>query len=263
MILQAEQSIGTSLEFSWNDLRICSEICPPPPERITYPSSSEHCIVLHIANADNLERRLDEGKWQRSPSYPGGLTFVPADQKVEWLWDAEVELFEIYLSPILLERIGRESFEINSQRIELRDRFAIRDPFLEQLALALKAELAREPQLNRFYLESLQNVLAVHLLRHHCSVELGNAYAPKKFTQSQLRQILSYIQDNLGQEIGLAQLAQVARISPHYFGKLFKQSVGMPPHQYILQYRIERAKELLAQKQLSIAAIATQLELTH
>ncbi|MDJ0567509.1 MAG: AraC family transcriptional regulator [Pleurocapsa sp. MO_192.B19] len=258
MTSPSEQPIDRQLEFSWKELHLRSEICLPPPDRIAYPSSSEHCIIVHVANSDNLERQLDAKKWQCSPSHPGGLTFVPAHQKVGWFWDREVELFEIHLSPLLLERVARESGEIDSGSIELRDRFTIRDPFLEQLAMALRAEIQRGNAVNHLYLESLQNVLAVHLLRHHCAIEISNLSAPKKLTQSQLKQILNYIQDNLGNEIELAELAKVVRISPHHFGKLFKQNMGIPPYRYVLQCRIDRAKKLLAKKRLSIAAIATQ-----
>lgn len=246
-------------EFRWKELSLCSKICLPPPDRISYPGSSEHCIILHVANSDNLERQLDGKKWQCSPSHPGGLTFVPAHQKVGWFWDREVELFEIHLSPLLLERVARESWEINYRSIELRPRFTIRDPFLEQLAMAFRAEIQQDNPVNHLYLESLQNVLAVHLLRHHCATEIGNLSAPDKLTQSQVKQIINYIQDNLGNEIELAELAKLVCISTHHFGKLFKQSMGMPPYRYVLQCRIDRAKKLLAKKRLSIAAIATQL----
>ncbi|MEM7759795.1 MAG: AraC family transcriptional regulator [Cyanobacteria bacterium P01_A01_bin.40] len=259
MTLPSEQLINCKLEFSWKELRLRSEICSPPPDRISYPKSSEHCIILHVANSDNLERQLDGKKWQCSTSHPGGLTFVPAYQKAGWFWDREVELFEIHLSSSLLERVARSSEEIDSGNIELKDRFTIRDPFLEYLAIALRAEIQRGNSVNHLYLESLQNVLAVHLLRHHCAIKIGNLSAPKKLTQSQLKQTLNYIQDNLGNEIELAELAKVVRISPHHFSKLFKQSMGMPPYRYVLQCRIDRAKKLLAQKRLSMAAIAAQL----
>jgi AraC family transcriptional regulator len=141
----------------------------------------------------------------------------------------------------------------------LCDRFTIHEPFLEQIAMAFKAEMERDNPINRLYLESLQNVLAVHLLRHHCAIEIGKSSALKKLTPSQLQQILNYIQDNLGSDIGLAELAKVVSISPHHFGKLFKQNMGMPPHRYVMQCRIDRAKKLLSKKQSFIAAIATQL----
>lgn len=254
-----DKPIDRQFEFSGNDLRLRNKISLPPPDRIAYPSSSQHCIILHVANSDNLERQLDSKKWQCSPSHPGGLTFVPAHQKVGWFWDRKVELFEICLPPLLLEQVARESEKIDSGMIELKDRFTIRDPFLEQLAMALRAEIQQGQAVNHLYLESLQNVLAVHLLRHHCAVKISNLSAPQKLTQYQLKQTLNYIQDNLGDEIELAELATVVRISPHHFGKLFKKSMGMPPYRYVLQCRIDRAKKLLTEERLSIAAIANQL----
>lgn len=148
-------------------IRVRSNIYLPPPDRVVIPSIPEHRIVLHVANQDYLERRLDGGKLLCAKTSPGVLNFVPAYQEQESLWKAKVELLEIYLPPALLERVAIESSDRVPRTIELIDRFAIRDPFLEQIAYAFKAELERSPS-DRLYLESLQSLLAGHLLRHHC-----------------------------------------------------------------------------------------------
>jgi AraC family transcriptional regulator len=54
----------------------------------------------------------------------------------------------------------------------------------------------------------------------------------------------------------LAELAAIVRLSQYHFAHLFKQSTGISPHQYLIRWRIERAKQLLAMGNLSIAAIA-------
>jgi AraC family transcriptional regulator len=149
------------------------------------------------------------------------------------------------------------------QTIELVDRFAIRDPFLEQLAYTFKAELKRENPIDRLYLESLQTVLVGHLLRHHCSINIASASISGGLPKSTLRQVVDYIQNNLEQDIGLAELARVAHVSTHHFGKLFKQSMGVTPHQYVLKCRIEQAKKLLVNKQLSLAQISQVLGFSH
>ena len=124
------KSVLSNASLSWNGLGVSSGLYPPPPDRIASPSRPEHHIILHVAHPDHLERRLDRGRWLRSPSYPGGLTFVPAHRSPEWLWDAEVELLNIYLQPELLESIALESCDIAAQKVELTDRFAMRDPLL-------------------------------------------------------------------------------------------------------------------------------------
>lgn len=70
--------------------------------------------------------------------------------------------------------------------------------------------------------------------------------------------VLAHIQTNLDQRINLSDLAAIAGMSSHYFCRLFKQSMGVTPYHYILQQRVERAKQLLKQQDLSIADIALQ-----
>ncbi|MBD2463555.1 helix-turn-helix transcriptional regulator [Oscillatoria sp. FACHB-1407] len=254
-----KQLTDEPIELTWNSFRVCRDVSPPPPDRVVYSRQPDHCIIFHIANADHLERRLEGGKWMRSPSYPGGLTFVPAQHAPEWLWDREVELLEIYLPPSHLEQVAIESFEKPPQQIELIDRFATRDPFLEQLALAFIAELNSGTLFNKLYVESLQNVLAVHLLRQHCTITVRNPNTPQDLPQAKLQRVIDYIQSHLEQEIELADLAKVASMSPHHFGKRFKQTTGMPPHRYVMKCRIEQARKLLSNPQLAIAEVGQQL----
>jgi AraC family transcriptional regulator len=55
----------------------------------------------------------------------------------------------------------------------------------------------------------------------------------------------------------------IAHMSPSYFSRLFKQSTGLSPHQYVIQDRVDRAKQLLRQRELSIAEISDCLGFTH
>ncbi|WP_339384517.1 helix-turn-helix transcriptional regulator [Oscillatoria sp. FACHB-1407] len=74
----------------------------------------------------------------------------------------------------------------------------------------------------------------------------------------QLKLVLEYINANLQQNIKLQDLANVAGMSQYYFCRLFRDSIGMTPHQYVRHQRIERAKQLLKQQHLSISDIAIQ-----
>ncbi|MGL5076996.1 MAG: helix-turn-helix domain-containing protein, partial [Waterburya sp.] len=142
-----------------------------------------------------------------------------------------------------------------SHSITLIDRFAIRDLLLEQLVLTFYAELERNNSNNRLYLESLQNLVAVHLLQHHCSVKVSDTSILGGLSKSKWRQVLDYIQVNLDRDLSLTELAELAQLSSHHFGKLFKQNMGVSPHQYVLKCRIERAKELLINRQISVVEI--------
>lgn len=243
-----------------HSLRAERTVYAPPEERISDFGIPDHCISLHMANPGNLERRLerrlDSGKWIERLTLPGLFTFVPAFREPEWFWESAVEILDIYLPATVLEQIAMQSCVSAPKTIELIDRFAIRDPLLEQLALTFSAEVERGEHRDRLYFESVQTLLAVHLLRHHCTVKFTNSPKLGKLSPSKLQQILDYIQDNLDRDIGLADLAKVVQMSSHHFGKIFKQSTRVSPHQYVLQCRIDRAKKLLDNPQLTLADIS-------
>jgi transcriptional regulator of acetoin/glycerol metabolism/AraC-like DNA-binding protein len=75
-------------------------------------------------------------------------------------------------------------------------------------------------------------------------------------TVGALRRVREYVQLHLDESIGLSTLAAVAGLSMHHFAREFKQSAGVTPHHYLIQKRIERAQQKLAQTDLSLAEIA-------
>ena len=75
--------------------------------------------------------------------------------------------------------------------------------------------------------------------------------------------MISYIEDNLESELSLAEIAKVAGVSVSHLKTLFRQSTGMPVHQYVLRRRVERAKLLLQDDSLSIAQVAFAAGFAH
>ena len=79
--------------------------------------------------------------------------------------------------------------------------------------------------------------------------------------QWQQKKLTQYIEEHLADEVSLLSLAQLAQLSPYHFSRAFKQSFGMPPHQYLTSRRIERAKTLLAEHKLSVTEIGLDVGL--
>lgn len=76
---------------------------------------------------------------------------------------------------------------------------------------------------------------------------------------ARLRHVKDYIHSHLDENLSLRKLAELAQMSPYHFGRLFKQSTGLSPHQYVLRQRIAKGRELLGDEHLSIAEISSQL----
>ena len=71
-----------------------------------------------------------------------------------------------------------------------------------------------------------------------------------------LKRVLAYIDDNIGGDISLKQLAEVACLSPHHFSELFRRSTGVSPYRFVMQRRVACAKVLLRDSMLGVLDVA-------
>lgn len=96
--------------------------------------------------------------------------------------------------------------------------------------------------------DALARLLLVQVLR-----KVGTNLVPW-----QLKDVLAHIEQNLMHEIRLSELAELHGWSQFHFSRYFKRWMGVSPHQYVLQQRIERAKSLLGDSGLELADIALE-----
>jgi AraC family transcriptional regulator len=121
------------------------------------------------------------------------------------------------------------------------------------------AELTTGGAGGRLAAESLANVLAVHLIRHVLAPRSPARGRDGTLPRGRLRAVVEYIEEHLDAGPSLDQLAAVARLSAYHFARQFKVATGLPPHQYVILRRVERAKELLqTTTELSLAEVAVQ-----
>jgi AraC family transcriptional regulator len=85
---------------------------------------------------------------------------------------------------------------------------------------------------------------------------LGTSADGHALPRGRLRRVTEYIQQNLGKDLTLAELAGVVYMSPYHFARLFKGRTGVPPHRFVVRQRIAHARSVLATSELSIAEIS-------
>lgn len=105
----------------------------------------------------------------------------------------------------------------------------------------------------------MATALSAHLLQHYSIRKPKIKSYSDGLTQVQLRQVTEYIHQYSAQNPSLIMMAEIIHMSPYYFSRLFKQSTGFTPHQYLLKFPTDRAKQLLKTTHLSIADIAGQV----
>jgi len=155
-------------------------------------------------------------------------------------------------------------FDPNQLRIGVPDaaftpRLFFEDATLLETVLKLKRLLEAPTSNNRLYFEALGVVLVHELARLDSGVDRVGPQVRGGLAAWQQRVVASYIEEHLAEQIPLATLAQLARLSPYHFCRAFKQSFGVPPHRYHTKQRIERAKVLLQRRPLSVTEIGMTL----
>lgn len=206
------------------------------------------------------EHRL-EGQSQTCYCQPGEMLLIPARMRYSANWQQAGEFSLLGFSLDFFEQIVNESVRV--KQIELIPQLGLIDPLVQQVGLALKADVEAEHPTGRMFGESLATGLVIHLLKQysvwqpHLSDEIG------RLPEQHLRNVLNYIHTHLNQDITLSEIARVLNLSQYHFCRLFKQSMGMTPHQYLTQCRINHAKQLLLKTQLTVTEIAFEVGLTN
>jgi AraC family transcriptional regulator len=249
--------IASSKALDWYPLLV--EEFQQPPGGMDIPDVwAGHSIALCLAPRPHRIRQIVGDRRYTALYSKGDISITPANIPASYRAEGADHYLNVQLPAQLLKSAAEEAAELDPNRIKLVTKFRVRDPQLEQILLLLRAELHKGGWVGRLYVESLANILAVNLLREYSSKPPLVAQYEGGLGDRKILQISDYIQAHLDQEIKLADLADVARISQFHFSRLFKQSMGISPHQYLVQQRVERAKELLKSSQLAIAEIALQ-----
>ena len=112
---------------------------------------------------------------------------------------------------------------------------------------------------HRAYFEALGAVLVQELVRSDRGSDSIESSVRGGLAAWQQRIVAAYIEEHLAEQIPLATLALLARLSPYHFSRAFKQSFGVPPHRYHTSRRIEHAKALLEERTQTVTDIGLTL----
>jgi AraC family transcriptional regulator len=233
-----------------------------PAGILDVPEIASVLVAIHVGAAAKISCRRG-GESHTGSAVHGDIDIIPAGIDSHWeIHDHNDTALILALPPSLLDTVAEEH-GFDSGRVEIRNRFQIRDAQLENICWALKAEMESNYPSGRLYVESLAVSVASRLVSTHSSIAQPPAAQNGGLGGRRYKQALAYIEDHLSDDLSLSRIAAVTGISPSHFKTLFRESAGAPVHQYVIQRRIERAKDLLMRGKLSIAEIALATGFSH
>ena len=222
---------------------------------LNQPVITHHTLVLVTRPPEELDLRYEEVK-RHVPPPAGSISVVPAGSTALWRWSGRKDSLHIYLEPDLVARVAAEAFDLDPARLTVPPLDGLDLPHLRAAMGAVDAELTAGGAGGPLAAESLANVLAVHLIRHVSAPRRPERGRDGALPRGRLRAVVEYIEEHLDASPTLEQMAAVARLSPYHFARQFKAATGLPPHQFVIARRAERAKQLLQGGDLSLAEVA-------
>ncbi|MGK7955372.1 MAG: AraC family transcriptional regulator [Crocosphaera sp.] len=227
-----------------------------PPGEGKYICEDRHTVFISLAPRPLEYLQIQDGVTYNGLYRSGEILITPANVPLFVRWKGQENCLQIQIKTEFLQNIAQETLEHDSNLFQLMPQFQVHDCHIRGITTMLLEECQQEISKNQLYLDSLANILAVNLIRNHCTTKPILPLYQGGLSPYQLSQIFDYIDAHLDQNLKLENLAKLLDLSQFHFSRLFKQSVGLSPHQYLIEQRIERAKQLLKKTNQSILDIA-------
>jgi AraC family transcriptional regulator len=246
--------MAASERLRWGELEALRYRYQPPNEAYQ-PPLTHHSLLLFLHTPREFEAHY-AGVARVVPPPAGSILMVPAGSPARWRWSSHSDSLHVFLEPGLVARVAAEAFDLDPARASVGPLDGLDHPQLRTAMLAVNDELTAGAAGDRLAAESLAHLLAVHLIRNASSPRPPTRRTSGALPQRKLRAVVEYIEEHLDTGLTLERMAAVVHLSPYHFARQFKQATGLPPHQYVITRRVERAKEFLHEGDLSLAEVA-------
>lgn len=223
------------------------------PGRMLEHEAEFHEINVSISGRLTTERITSTGR-RKMFSGSGGLCITPAGQTIAAFWEKPIDHLGMLLAPDFVEKTAIENRF--SPKFDLYDDRTDKDPLIQYIGLTLLDEYNNETSEGRLYADSLIQTLTLHLLKNYSNARSISENLNGGLSGYRLRRVMEFINENLEEDLCLAEIAEIAGLSQFHFARAFRKSTGLTPQNYLMRQRIERAKVLLAEDDLPIVEVS-------
>jgi AraC family transcriptional regulator len=205
--------------------------------------TTEHLIFVRLSKY--YVRRESQGETTEGQYLAGQVSIHPARVPIRWEWKGKTNFLLLTLDPAFLDRVAREAFGEHAAPVHLWHEDGRHDPLINNLASAMVREMLAADEGTRLFAESLASVLSVHLIRNYAE---GMPGAPQPATRPTraVSAAVRFIREHYAEQISLADIAAAAGMSPFHLTRVFKKTMGMSPHQYLVEVRVHSARALVS-----------------
>jgi AraC family transcriptional regulator len=248
--------LRSSENLGWNGIHV-QQHCQPAWES-PESANTTHIVVVGLdSDLIQTERWFDGHRQQEQIGGGNNIAIVPAMVPHRSSWNQEASFSLLSLEPDRLAKIAYES--VTTERVELIPHYVMQDTFIDLIGKSLTMELIEDRFGSQLLVDSLTIALSIHLLRYYSNLHKPLRAHTGGLPKRKIQQAIAYIQDHLAENLTIAAISDELKMSQYYFSRLFKQATGVSPYRYIMEQRIEAAKQLLKKTPLPISAISERV----
>jgi AraC family transcriptional regulator len=214
-------------------------------------------ILVHLSNPVQLNVKIG-GESFAAVASPGAFSTAPNYAPTTWHILGPTEIFVMSVRHELLTQVALEMLDIDPKYVRLAGKVGEEDPFIYQVSQLMLGEIKTLGMAGRLFIDSLTQSLIIHLIRKHVLFPKEFPHVKGNLAPKVLRSVLDFIDEYLEENISLEKIAAVANLSVFHFSRLFKKTMNIPVHQYVLQKRLDCGKRLLTRGGLTIAQVAAR-----
>ena len=222
----------------------------------TIPPENAYLIALQLRACPDHDLYF-EGRFTRPENYGRGVTSIydlrrapAADLRDPF------HCLMFYLPRAALDMVARDAGMRPGLDLRHQPGTSVNDPVVRSLLSSLEPLMARPELAHPLFLDHVAMALTTHIACRYGGVDIRAVARPGCLAPWQERRAKEILSANLQDAVPVAQLAAECELSPRHFARAFRASTGMPPHRWLLQHRVARAREMLDARVASLAEIA-------
>jgi AraC family transcriptional regulator len=214
----------------------------------------EHLVSIVLRN-ENIRISVGGRILHDGPVMPGTVQVTEPGVPARCLFRGPYDVLHLHVPNALIAKLGGEASV--SEAAPLHSGPALtQDPVVERLARALVTADEVAGPCGQLYVECIATAIVTRLLASTRRVQGSGRAKVAELARWRLRRVTEYVDENLAESVSLADLAAAAGLTRMHFAAQFRAATGLPPHEYLLRRRIERAQEMLAEDREALVDIA-------
>lgn len=218
--------------------------------------SNHHTLSMYVQGGYESYQKTAQG-WHNGGG-PDRMCLMPQDFESTWDLRDPLTFVHLYYTEQHLHRVAEQVWDREPSQIILNPQIFVADAQIAMIYRHFLLSGAWQDRENHLQMSTATTLLLNHLIKHYSHARWQTPEVKGGLSPYVLKQLLEWIDQHLHLGLTLSDLARQAQLSEYHFAHMFKQSMQMPPHQYVMQRRLELAHQALHGSSLSLTEIAVQ-----